>query len=167
MLNCRQLEDVLSPEGITEPQVWLHQRRNSPNDPEKASSKMTVQSKLLGTLLLVGLVVNPTAVWAQDLKPSKSVVKILSDQPGSATALTQKQKTEIKENLSRASGNRNFICTAASLTGQRESMYRVVLLRAQLVCDYAKTLNPALKITVQERTTSARKFNGRVAVVSK
>lgn len=129
--------------------------------------KMTVQSKLLGVLLLVGLVVAPTAGWAQDLKPSNSVVKVLSDHPGAATALTQKQKTEIKEILSRASGHQNFICTAASLTGQRESMYRVVLLRAQLVCDYAKTLNPDLKTSVQERTTSARKFNGRVVVVSK
>ncbi len=128
---------------------------------------MTVQSKLLGSLLLIGLIINPTAVWAEDLKPSKSVVKVLSDHPGSATALTQRQKTEIKEILSKAAGNQNFICTAASLTGQRESMYRVVLLRAQLVCDYAKTLSPALKITVQERTTSARKFNGRVVVVSK
>ena len=128
---------------------------------------MTVQSKLIGSLLLIGLIINPTAVWAEDLKPSKSVVKVLSDHPGSATALTQRQKTEIKEILSKAAGNQNFICTAASLTGQRESMYRVVLLRAQLVCDYAKTLSPALKITVQERTTSARKFNGRVVVVSK
>jgi hypothetical protein len=128
---------------------------------------MTVQSKLLGSLLLIGLVVNPTAVWAQDLKPSMSVVRVLSDHPGSATALTLKQKSEIKQILTEASGNQNFICTAASLTGQRESMYRVVLLRAQLVCDYAKALNPALKTTVQERTTSARKFNGRVVVVSK
>lgn len=128
---------------------------------------MTVQSGLLGTLLLLGLVVHPTAVGAQDLKPSKSFVKVLSDHPGSATALTLRQKTEINEILSKASSNQNFICTAASLTGQRQSMYRVVLLRAQLVCDYAKTVNPALKITVQERTTSARKFNGRVVVVSK
>jgi hypothetical protein len=128
---------------------------------------MTVQSKLLGTLLLVGLIVHPTVAWAQDLKPSKSVVRVLSDHPGSATALTLKQKSEIKQILTKASGNQNFICTAARLTGQRESMYRVVLLRAQLVCDYAKALNPELKTTVQERTTSARKFNGRVVVVSK
>lgn len=118
-------------------------------------------------MLLLGLAVHPTAVWAQDHKPNNSFIKVLSDHPGSATALTLKQKTEIKEILSKASGNQNFICTAASLTGQRESMYRVVLLRAQLVCDYAKTINPALKTTVQERTTSARKFNGRVVVVSK
>lgn len=128
---------------------------------------MPTRLKQLGAPLLVGMVIQPNVVGAEELIPKKSFERVLSDHPGAATALTQKQKTEIQEILSRASGNPNFICTAASLTGQRQSMYRVALLRAQLVCDYAKTLNPALKITVQERATSARKFNGRVVVVSK
>jgi hypothetical protein len=109
----------------------------------------------------------PAVLESQDKDSTRSFVKVLSDHPGSATALTPRQKTEIKEILSKAKGNQSFICTGASLDGQRESMYRVVLLRAQLVCDYAKAINPALKTIVQEKRTSAGKFNGRVVVVSK
>ncbi len=104
---------------------------------------------------------------SQSENSSKSFVKVLSDHPGSATALTARQKNEIKQIVERYEGNQNFICTAASLAGQRQSMYPVVLRRAQLVCEYAKSLNPSLIITVQERTTTARQFNGRVVVVSK
>jgi hypothetical protein len=104
---------------------------------------------------------------SQSENSSKSFVKVLSDHPGSATALTARQKNEIKQIVERYEGNQNFICTAASLAGQRQSMYPVVLRRAQLVCEYAKSLNPSLTITVQERTTTARQFNGRVVVVSK
>jgi len=148
---------------------------------------MRIHAKSASAFALLGLMIYPTAVSANELNPnaqtiqisapkiskaqdkglSKSYVKVLSDHPGSATALTQRQKAEIEEIVTKAKNNQSFICTAASLAGQRESMYRVVLLRAQLVCDYAKTLNPALKTTVQEKTTSARKFNGRVVVVSK
>lgn len=148
---------------------------------------MTIQSKFVSAVVLVGLMIYPTAADAQDSNQSrvlvqtevqkifktqdksstKSYVRVLSDHPGSATALTPRQKSEIEAILAKAKNNQHFICTAASLSGQRESMYRVVLLRAQLVCDYAKTINPALKTVVQEKTTSARKFNGRVVVVSK
>ena len=98
-----------------------------------------------------------------------SLVKVLSDHPGRATALTAKQKAEIRGIMvkSKAKGNQNFICTGLSLAGQRESMYRVVRLRAKLVCDYAKSVDPSVKITVQDKLTTARKFNGRVLVVSK
>jgi hypothetical protein len=94
------------------------------------------------------------------------IVKVLSDHPGRATALTAKQKSEIKKILVKAKGNKNFVCTGVSLAGQRESMYRVVRLRAKLVCDYAKSIDPAIKTTVKEKTTKARKLNGRVEVVS-
>lgn len=128
---------------------------------------MSTRLKLLGALLLVGMAIQPSVVSAEELNPKKSFVRVLSDHPGAATALTARQKVEIQELLAKASENQNFICTAASLSGQRESMYRVVRLRAQLVCDYAKSINPALKITLQEKTTAARKFNGRVVVVSR
>lgn len=103
----------------------------------------------------------------EDRVTKRSQVRVLSDHPGSATALTVRQKSEIRALLERTKGNQLFICTGASLANQRESMYRVVLLRAQLVCDYAKSLNPDLKTTVQEKRTKARQFNGRVVVVSK
>lgn len=128
---------------------------------------MTVQPKLLGTLLLMGLVAHPAAVWGQDLKPSKSVVKVLSDHPGSAAALTLRQKSEIEELVAKSPASQIFVCTGISLTGQRESMYRVVLRRAELVCDYVKTLNPDLTTIVQQSPTPARNFNGRVVVVGR
>jgi hypothetical protein len=110
-----------------------------------------------------------TQVEALSVRESedKSYVKVLSDHPGRATALTARQKAEIREIVGKAGENQRFICTAASLPGQRESMYRVSLIRAQLVCEYARTLVPSLKTTVQQKTTSVRKFNGRVVVVSK
>lgn len=108
----------------------------------------------------------PTLHLTQDTVSKQSYVKVLSDHPGSATALTSRQKSEIRAILELTKGNQIFICTAASLDGQRKSMYPVVLLRAQLVCDYAKSLRPDLKTTVQEKRTTASKFNGRVVVVS-
>lgn len=98
---------------------------------------------------------------------SMSYAQVLSDHPGSATALTSRQKSEIRSILAKGARNKSFICTGASLAGQRESMYRVVLLRAQLVCEYAKFLNPSIRTTVQAKITAARKFNGRVVVVSR
>lgn len=128
---------------------------------------MTLQTKSLGALVLIGLLTLPTLALAQGGHEPKSQVRVLSDHPGSATALTPRQKTEIRDLLAKSKGNKTFICTAASLDGQRASMYPVVLLRAQLVCDYAKSLNPTLKTIVQEKRTTARQFNGRVVVVSK
>lgn len=105
----------------------------------------------------------------QDNDSTKSFLKVLSDHPGSATALTAKQKSEVRQFLAKAKakGNRNLVCTGASLAGQRESMYRVVRIRAQLVCSYAKSIDPYVKTTVQEKFTSAQEFNGRVVVISK
>jgi hypothetical protein len=91
---------------------------------------------------------------------------VLSDHPGAATALTSKQKSEIREFLAKGKGNQNITCTGTTLAGQRESMYRVVLLRAQLVCEFAKSLDPSIKTTVKERVIKARKLNGRVELFS-
>ena len=43
--------------------------------------------------------------------PSTSLVKVLTDHLGAATALTAKQKSEIREILAKGNGNKNFICT--------------------------------------------------------
>jgi hypothetical protein len=101
------------------------------------------------------------------LSSSTAIFKVLSDHPGGATALTPQQKSEIRKILAKGKGNRNFICTGTSLAGQRESMYPVVLLRAQLVCEYAKSVNPSIKTIVKEKTITSTKLNGRVEVVSK
>jgi hypothetical protein len=148
---------------------------------------MRIRLKSALGLTVLAMMLYPTSTGASELKTqapatsvdlqtvresgdkvqSRSYVKVLSDHPGSATALTSRQKSEIRDILAKGKSNKSFICTGASLAGQRDSMYRVVLLRAQLVCDYAKSLSPSMQISVQEKITAARKFNGRVVVVSK
>lgn len=148
---------------------------------------MGLRSKSATTVALVVLLIYPTSAGANNFHESASkaqsevltifqvqkndsttsFIKVLSDHPGAATALTPKQKSEIREILAKGEGNQNFRCTGTSLAGQRESMYRVVLLRAQLVCKYAKSIDPSLKTTVKERVVKARKLNGRVEVVSR
>jgi len=120
-------------------------------------------------LALLGSLNYPCAAGANNFNQSapKRLVKVLSDHPGAATALTYKQRSEIKAILAEGGGNQRIICTGLSLAGQRESMYRVVLLRAQLVCDFAKTVEPSVKITVKERVIKAEKLNGRVEIISK
>lgn len=104
---------------------------------------------------------------SSDQQTKQSSVRVLSDHPGSATALTPRQKQEIRDFVTNAQGRKTLICTAASLAGQRESMYRVVRIRAELVCDFALSLDSSLTTTVQEKTTRARQYNGRVVVVVK
>lgn len=126
-------------------------------------------SKALTVLVSLGLLIHPSNAGASTLGQSAStrLVKVLSDHPGAATALTSKQQSEIRNFLVKAKGNKNIICTGTSLAGQRESMYRVVLLRAQLVCEYAKSIDPSVITTVKERITAAVRLNGRVEVVSR
>ena len=129
---------------------------------------MKLWSKSAVVLALLGFLIHPASAGANNLHRNATpiLVKVLSDHPGAATALTLKQKSEIREILAKGKGNRNFVCKGTSLAGQSESMYRVVLLRAQLVCEYAKSINPSIKTIVKERVTAAARLNGRVEVVS-
>ena len=129
---------------------------------------MKVWSKLVILLVLLGLLVYPASASANILPQESStrLVKVLSDHPGAATALTAKQKSEIRKLLAKGKGNQNIVCTGTSLAGQRESMYRVVRLRAELVCKYAKSIDPNLKTEVREKIVSAKRLNGRVKVRS-
>jgi hypothetical protein len=130
---------------------------------------MKAWSKVSIVLALFGAIIYPASAGANDLYQNAStrLVQVLSDHPGPATALTSKQKSEIKAILAKGKGNQKFTCTGLSLAGQSESMYRVVRLRAQLVCEFAKTVDSSVKITVRERVIKAEKLNGRVEVVSK
>jgi hypothetical protein len=129
---------------------------------------MKLWSKSATALAIVALLINPTSSSASNLQQisSKSLVKVLTDHPGAATALTSKQKSEIQRVLAKGKGNQNIVCTGTSLAGQRESMYRVVLLRAQLVCEYAKSVDPSITTSIKERIVKARNLNGRVEIVS-
>lgn len=98
---------------------------------------------------------------------SQPQMKTLTDHPGRATALTARQKSEIRAVVAKSAGNPRFICTGVRLENQSQSMNRVVRLRAKLACDYAKALNPSLKTFYQTKVTKAASYNGRVLVVSK
>lgn len=154
---------------------------------------MKLWSKSATVLVSIASLIHPTSAGASNLhqNPPKAqsevrtifqvhennsttiFVEVLSDHPGRATALTPKQKSEIREILAKSKskakdkGNRSFVCTGLSLAGQRESMYRVVRLRAKLVCEYAKSVDSTVKTTVKEKVVTARNLNGRVEVVSK
>jgi hypothetical protein len=99
--------------------------------------------------------------------PQTKIQKLLSDHPGAATALTVKQKAEIRTFVRKAKGRETIVCTGLGLSGQRESMYRVVKLRAELVCEYVLSLDPNLKTTIQEKTTKIGSQNGRVHLSSR
>jgi hypothetical protein len=129
---------------------------------------MKLFSKSAAVLALLGLLIHPTSAGANIpyQESATRLVKVLSDHPGAATTLTFKQKSEIRKFLVKSKGNQNIVCTGTSLAGQRESMYRVVRLRAELVCKYAKSIDPSLKATVKEKIITARKLNGRVEILS-
>jgi len=129
---------------------------------------MKLWSKLVTALVLSALLIHPTSAGANILQQESStrLVKVLSDHPGAATALTSKQKSEIRKFLAKGKGNQNIVCTGTSLAGQRKSMYRVVRLRAELVCKYAKSIDPSLKTAVKEKVVNTRKLNGRVEILS-
>jgi len=101
------------------------------------------------------------------VKITQPQIRTLSDHPGRATALTTKQKAEIRAVLAKGKGNTKFICTGIRLEGQSASMNRAVRLRAKLACEYAKSLDPKLSTFYQSKITKARSYNGRVLVVSK
>jgi hypothetical protein len=132
-------------------------------------NRVKLRPKLVTGLVLSGLLMHPITAGANNKQqsPSRTVVKVLSDHPGGTTALTPQQKSEIKKILAKGKGNRYFICTGTSLSGQRESMYPIVLLRAQLVCEYAKSLDPSIETAVKEKTITSIRLNGRVEVISK
>ena len=98
---------------------------------EGANQEIKTHAKALSLLVMVGLLLaNPTAAVAVD--SNRSFAKVLSDHPGAATALTEEQKQEIESVVVRSGGNAYLVCTGVSLRGQRESIYRVVRLRAAL-----------------------------------
>ncbi|MFM1992592.1 MAG: hypothetical protein RL600_420 [Actinomycetota bacterium] len=123
---------------------------------------MSFLRKFASASICLGLLFQSGAAHA-----GESIQKVLSDHPGSATALTGKQKSEIKYFVKQSKGRKNLVCTGLSLTGQRKSMYRVVRLRAELVCEYALSLDSSFTTTIEEKTTKTNNRNGRVLIASR
>ena len=95
------------------------------------------------------------------------IVKSLTDYPGRVRTVTETQKAEIREVISKLDGNTKFICTGARLASNPYGMNIAVRMRAKLVCEYAKSLRPDLSYWYQTKITTHNNFNGRVIVVSK
>ena len=95
------------------------------------------------------------------------IVKSLTDYPGRVRTVTETQKAEIREVISKLDGNTKFICTGARLASNPHGMNISVRMRAKLVCEYAKSLRPDLSYWYQTKITTHNNFNGRVIVVSK
>ena len=101
------------------------------------------------------------------VKITQPQTRTLTAYSRTATALTSKQKAEIRATVTRGGANSKFICTGIRLEGQSQAMNNLVRQRAKLACDYAKSLNPKLSTFFQTKTTKSRSFNGKVMVVSR
>jgi hypothetical protein len=101
------------------------------------------------------------------VKLSQPQTRTLTAYSRTATALTAKQKAEIRATVTKGAANPKFICTGIRLEGQPQALNTLVRKRAKLACDYAKSINPKLSTFFQTKTTKARSFNGKVLVVSK
>ena len=101
------------------------------------------------------------------VKLSQPQTRTLTAYSRTATALTAKQKAEIRATVAKGASNSKFICTGIRLEGQPQALNILVRKRAKLACDYAKSINPKLSTFFQTKTTKARSFNGKVLVVSK
>lgn len=100
-------------------------------------------------------------------KTAKAKFKILTDYPGRVRQVTPQQKAEIKAFLGANQGQTKFICTGIRLDGQAQGMNLAVRLRAKLVCEYAKTLQPDLSFWYQTKITKAARYNGHVMVTGR
>ena len=130
---------------------------------------------LFAQLIAVSLLVVPATTATSEPSVSEPtttrsapvIVKSLSDYPGRVREVTETQKAEIREVISRLDGNTKFICTGARLESNPHGMNIAVRMRAKLVCEYAKSLRPDLSYWYQTKVTKHQNFNGRVIVVSK
>jgi hypothetical protein len=81
--------------------------------------------------------------------------------------ITRQQKTEIRTLVGAMSGSENLTCTGFRLASQSQSQNVLVKTRARLACDFAKTLNPALTVSVETKITTSASSNGRVIIASR
>lgn len=90
--------------------------------------------------------------------------KTLTSFTGSSSALSSKQRSEIKVLVDGSPEADAVVCTGLTLKGASRSVITTARTRAKASCDYAKRLNPFLETTVVTRTTSSRTNAGRVTV---
>lgn len=121
-------------------------------------------------MCLVCVTVAGTALVASQLTPIEALSdfttsqKTLTSFSGSSSALSSKQKSEIRSLVDENLDAETAICTGIRLTGASSAVITTTRNRAKAACDYAKRLNPYLATSVVLKTTTARSFAGRVLV---
>jgi hypothetical protein len=121
-------------------------------------------------MCVVCVTVAGTVVVASQITPIQvlsdftSAQKTLTSFAGSSSALSAKQRSEIKVLVDGSPEADAVVCTGLTLKGASRSVITTARTRAKASCDYAKRLNPFLETTVVTRTTSSRTNAGRVTV---
>ncbi len=90
--------------------------------------------------------------------------KTLASFSGSATSLSNKQRSEIRSLVDGNLDGEEIICNGLRLASSSKATMTIARNRAKAACDYAKRLNPYLATSVVLKTTTARSFAGRVLV---
>jgi hypothetical protein len=112
-----------------------------------------------------GFTFSENQIKVQLRKAGASQIKTLTS--FTSSALSSKQKAEIRSVLAKSDGNTKFICTGIRYFDQPMSDNVTVRKRAKAACDYAKSINPNFSYWYQTKTTQARSYNGKVMIVSK
>ena len=121
-------------------------------------------------MCVVCVTVAGTVVVASQITPIQvlsdftSSQKTLTSFTGSSSALSSKQRSEIKVLVDGSPEADAVVCTGLTLKGASRSVITTARTRAKASCDYAKRLNPFLNTTTLTRTTQINTSGGRVAI---
>lgn len=105
--------------------------------------------------LVVLVVLQPVAAYASDQVDQKTVSGVVGK------SLSSSAKGQMSRFVAEYSLASSLTCTAIRKSSGSLSVSRA---SAKLVCDYAKKLNPALKVSYQSKVTSKSGFVGKVLV---
>lgn len=144
---------------------------------DKAPVSATVQVVGTGDQNIATTVVSEKDGWlklaAYGFTFSEKEIKVKLSQPqsktltkfvGSGSALTSKQKAEIKATVTKAKGNAKFICTGVYVNAKDKT---TAIKRARAACGYAKSLDKNFSFWSQAKPTSAKSYDAKVMIVSK
>lgn len=121
-------------------------------------------------MCVVCVTVAGTVVVASQITPIQvlsdftSSQRILTSFSGSSSALSTKQKSEIKSLVINSPDSNAAVCNGLTLKGASKTALTAARSRAKAACDYAKRIKPSLRTSVITRTTNVRANAGRVTV---
>ncbi len=119
---------------------------------------------------MVCVTVAGTVVVASQISPIQVLSDFTSSQrtltsfSGSSSALSTKQKSEIKSLVINSPDSNAVVCTGFRLTSSKKATISLANNRAKAACAYAKRLNPLLETKVLTKVTKVRSSVGKVSV---